>query len=74
MSKVLSVIGIIMVMIGTILSLWSIITTNSSFVGTVASLNGEWIQKEFKKQKKQVVIGCIIILIGSVLQCIGMFL
>lgn len=75
MGKILSVIGIILVMIGTIASLWSVITTNSNIVGTVGySFDGELIQKNFKKQKKQVILGSIIIIIGSILQCAALFL
>lgn len=74
MGKIIGVIGIVFVMIGTILSLWSIITTNSNFVGTVASFDGELIQKDFKKQKKQVIIGSLIIIIGSIMQCFALFL
>ena len=74
MSKILAAIGIVGVTLGTILSLLSILTTNSRYVGTVAYMNGESIQKSFKIQKRQVILGIILIVAGSVLQVIALFI
>ncbi len=72
MSKIISVIGIFVVMIGTILSLWRIITTKSFFVGTCADWDSK--SEQFKKEKLLVVSGCILIVIGSILQIIAVFI
>ncbi len=73
MGKYLSLIGIIMVMIGTIFSLFSILTTNSNEIGTYGYM-GKKQQEDFKKQKKQVIIGMIIIVIGSGFQVVALFI
>jgi len=71
MSKFMSVVGIFVVMTGTILSLWSIITTKTSFVGTCADWDSK--SEQFKKEKILVVVGCILIVFGSILQIIAIF-
>ena len=72
MSKYISAFGIILVMIGTIFSLWSILGTKSNYVGTVKWFNEQ--HDNFKKDKKKVIIGTILIIIGSILQIAGLFL
>ena len=72
MDKILNVIGIILVMIGTVFSLWSILSTKEKYYGTC-----EWfsnLSDDFKKDKKKVIIGIILIVMGSILQIIGLFL
>lgn len=71
MSKYISIAGIVLVMIGTILSLWSILGTKSNYVQTM-----EWYdhqQENFKKDKKKVIVGTVLIITGSMLQIIAMF-
>lgn len=73
MDKILSVIGIILVMIGTVFSLWSILSTKVKYYGTC-----EWfsnLSDDFEKDKKKVIIGTILIIMGgSILQIVGLFL
>lgn len=71
MDKILSVLGIIFVMIGTIFSLWSVLVTKTKYYGTVA-----WIvelQENFKRDKMKIIIGTILIVIGTIFQIIGLF-
>lgn len=49
MDKYISLIGIILVMIGTIFSLWSILGTKSDYVGTAGWFDSQ--QKILKKIK-----------------------
>ena len=73
MGKYVSLIGIIMVMIGTIFSLVSILMTNANEIGTYGYM-GKRQQEDFKKQKKQVIVGMIIIVIGSAFQGGALFM
>ena len=59
-------------MIGTIFSLWSILSTKGDYVGTCQWWSDQ--QNNFKKDKKKVVFGIMLIIIGSVLQIIGLFI
>lgn len=72
MSKILSTIGIILVLIGTVLSLWSILRTDPEKVQSAGDYDAQ--QKNFKKNKPRVIFGIILISIGSLLQIIGLFL
>ena len=72
MSKIVSVIGIILVMIGTIFSLWSILSTKATYVGTACWHDHQ--QESFKKDKTKVIIGTALIVAGSMFQIVGMFL
>lgn len=72
MDKVINVIGIILVAIGSVLSLFTIITTKTSFVGTCADWSSK--QEQFKKEKILVIIGCVLIVIGSVFQVYSNFI
>lgn len=72
MSKILSTIGILLVVFGTIFSLWSILGTKCNNVGTAYYYDHQ--QESFKKNKTNVVTGTILIIIGSVVQIIGLFL
>lgn len=69
MGKILCISGIILVMAGTILSLWSVLSTKTKYYGTAECHDNQ--QKEFKKQKNMVIIGIILIVLGSILQVIG---
>lgn len=72
MSKYISIVGIILVMIGTILSLWSILSTKSDYVQTM-----DWYGRQrenFRKDKKKVIMGMILIIIGSIFQIVAMFI
>ena len=64
-----SISGILLVFIGTALSLWSILNQNLEAVGSWKG--AEIAAKEAPIQKKLVRIGIIIIAIGSILQIIG---
>ncbi len=72
MGKFINAIGIVAIAIETVLSLWTIITTKTSFVGTCA----DWDSKleQFKKGKLLVILGCILIVSGSILQIVAIFL
>lgn len=72
MSKILSLIGIIFVVTGTIFSLWSILGTKGNYVGTAHWFDHQ--QDSFKKDKIKVIIGTILIVIGSIFQIIGLFI
>lgn len=72
MDKILNIIGIVIVAIGSVLSLWTIITTKTSFIGTCTDLDSK--PEQFKKEKLLVVLGCILIISGSILQIISNFL
>lgn len=72
MCKCISAIGIISVMLGTILSLLSVLGTRIKDVGTAAFEDRK--QQDFKKNKISVVIGIILIIVGSVLQIAGIFI
>lgn len=72
MSKIASVAGIVFAMIGTVFSLWSVLGTKGVYVQTVDWFDHQ--QENFKKDKKKVIIGTILIIIGSIFQIAGMFL
>ena len=72
-NKIVTSIGIALVMIGTILSLWSVLNTKTSDVGTYDSCSGESQQQKFREQKRQVIIGIMLIVLGSLMQCGALF-
>lgn len=72
MSKILSTIGIVLVVAGTIFSLWSILGTRGNYVGTAHWFDHQ--QQSFKKDKIKVIIGTALIIVGSILQIIGLFI
>lgn len=51
MEKVLSTIGIVLVMIGTIFSLWSILSTKAQYYGTCGWYSN--LQDDFKRIKRK---------------------
>lgn len=72
MNKILSLIGIILVVAGTIFSLWSILGTKGNYVGTAHWHDHQ--QESFKRDKKKVIIGTVLIILGSIFQIIGLFI
>ena len=72
MSKILSTVGILLVVLGTIFSLWSILGTKAEYVGTAEHFDNQ--QNIFKKDKRKVIIGTILIVLGSIFQISGLFL
>lgn len=72
MDKLFNIIGIVLMAIGSFLSLWTIITTKTSFVGTYADWDSK--SEQFKKEKMLVVIGCVLIVIGSIFQVCSNFI
>ncbi len=71
-NKLLSAVSTVLILIGTILSLCSILGTQARKVGTADYHDHQ--QDYFKKDKIKVIIGIILISIGSLLQIIGLFL
>lgn len=72
MNKILSAIGILLVLVGTVFSLWSILGTKGDYVQTV-----EWYkhqQENFKRDKIKVIKGTALIILGSIFQVIGLFI
>lgn len=72
MSKVVSIVGIVFVMAGTIFSLWSIFGIKAKKVRTAEKEDRK--QEDFKKDKKNVIIGIILIILGSSFQIAGLFI
>lgn len=72
MQKYIAVIGIIITTFGTILSLWTILSTKVSDMGTAAKHDNQ--QNDFKKEKKIVIVGSFLIVIGSAMQIISILI
>ena len=72
MIKWLTVLGIVLIAIGTCWSLWSILNTDSKYIGTADWYSHQY--EAFKKQKRQVIAGLILIILGSVAQIVAQFL
>ena len=72
MNKILSTIGIVLVTIGTIFSLWSVLGTRTEDYGTCGWISN--LYDSFKKDKKKVIIGTILIVVGSIFQIVGLFI
>lgn len=72
MSKRLSAIGIVLVLIGTVFSLWSILGTAPNKVQTADDHDNQ--QNNFRKNKPRVVFGTVLISLGSLLQIVGLFI
>ena len=70
--KLIVVIGILIVAIGTIFSLWTILTTSKKDYGTAGWFDRQHI--EFAKEKNRVFFGTILIVLGSLLQIVGTLL
>ncbi len=72
MSKILSAIGILLVLVGTVFSLWSILGTKGDYVQTARWYDHQ--RESFKRDKKKVIIGTVLIILGSIFQIIGLFI
>jgi hypothetical protein len=72
MNKTLNTIGILLVAIGTILTLWTILSTKTKYAGTYAELGDRC--KKFPKEKNKVIFGTILIIVGSLSQIIGLWI
>ena len=64
-----SIVGIVIVFLGTAFSLWSIITNDTKRAGSWEAIKERG--EDAKTEKKNVIIGIILIFIGSVLQIVG---
>lgn len=72
MKIIICFIGIILATVGTILSLWKVITSKSKDMGTVKQIDN--IGLDFKKEKKWVGFGCCLIIVGNGLQIFSLFI
>lgn len=72
LSNILSLLGILMVTVGTVATLLNVLCTKSKYVGTALWYDNQ--NETFKEMKKEVIIGCFFIILGGVLQCIAIFL
>lgn len=61
MNRILSAIGIVLVLIGTVFSLWSILETDPEDVQTAKYFDCQ--QKDFKKTKQKVIFGIVSMII-----------
>ena len=70
--NILTILGIALNTLGTILTLWTIFATKTNMAGTVWEYDhcGE----EFPKEKRRVIAGSICIVTGNLLQMISVFL
>lgn len=77
MSKTLSVLGIALSAFGTVSTLWSVLTFSrkqADFLRTAqAHDDGTFFELQMK-QKRQTILGIILIAVGSSLQILGIFL
>lgn len=69
MSAIINTVGILLVAVGTIFTLWTVLATKKGYAGTHAEMGNR--HKEFPKEKRRVIVGCVLIAIGSLLQIIG---
>ncbi len=72
MASIINTIGIILVTIGTVSTLWTIMRTNPQSAGTWEALENE--HKEFPKEQRIVKIGCGLIILGGIFQIVGQFI
>lgn len=72
MGKLLTIVGIALVLLGTIWAVWSVLMTNSADVAKARYKDSS--ESHFKKQKMQVIIGLIISTAGSIIQIIGVLI
>ena len=68
-SKIITVIGLAVTLIGTIITFMKIFTTQAKTVGTWGSFKNA--KDDFVKERRWVYIGLSLIIIGTVLQIIG---
>lgn len=72
MKNYLSVAGIVINTIGTVFTLWTILSTKTSCVGTAEQFDKQ--AYNFSKEKRRVIVGLVGIILGNILQVIGVFL
>ena len=72
MKNLINSLGIAITVIGTVLTLWTTFITKTSEAGT----HGEMARRHevFPKEKKRVVVGCCLIIIGGMAQIISQFI
>lgn len=68
---IFSFLGIVCSTVGTIFTLWTIFTTKADTVGTWGELKNR--KENFIKEKNWVITGLCMIVIGAILQIIGLF-
>ena len=71
MSKLLNSVGIALSIVGTVITLWTLLTTKNSEAGTWGELAER--QEKFPKEKKKVKIGIAVITIGGSSQIVSQF-
>lgn len=67
--KFFNISGIILSTLGTVFTLYNILSTNTRNVGTYGYLKN--LQIDFTKQKNKTINGCLLIVFGSLLQIIA---
>ena len=72
MENYLTVAGIAINTIGTVFTLWTILSTKISYVGTAMHHDNQ--ANDFSEEKRRVKIGLIGIILGNILQVLGVFL
>lgn len=69
--NIVSILGIKLNTMGTLLTLWMIFRTRSSTVGTAGEYDSR--RERFPKEKRLVILGFVIIVIGNLLQIIAVY-
>ena len=64
--------GIIFNTVGTLLSLWTVITTSTKDYGTAAEIDDR--PNRFPKEKRKVILGLALIFGGNILQIAALYL
>lgn len=72
LSSIINAFGILIATIGTVLSLWTVMTTKTEKAGTGEEQKER--HEKFPKEKKKVIIGCVLICVGAILQIFGQFI
>ena len=70
-AKALMASGIALTVIGTVFTLWTVLTTQSKTAGTWGELGSRHIT--FPQEKKRAILGCVMIVVGGALQIVGLF-
>ena len=71
-STVLTIAGITLSTIGTVLSLWTVITTSCAYKGTCNEFANR--NRDFRKEKRLVIIGCVLIVLGASAQIVALLI
>lgn len=72
MNNFFCLLGIILNTVGTLFTLWTVFSTKSSDVGTAAEHDNR--HKTFPVEKRRIIIGFVVIVMGNVLQAVSLFL